>query len=349
MRDKDSQLIFENYRKNVILNEAAAALAIPAVEGLGAAMSWIAGTAVGAVIIDQAAQMLAKIPELKRRQIEAKISEVNKIISLNPQEIRSHYEIINAIQKNGNETLSKIAESFRQPIDIFRSAQDEGNVTVDTYIAVLASSIEAQKILLNAQDLIDREIDQVISKSDLADVVKEQVKAQRAKDKLEHKERLAALENEKLKLEIELRKGGGGGGNNGKDPKGKWGIVAGITGGVSILGLILKVLSENYKALKGIFWATIILVPGFGIFIIKTLFGSGKEYGKAGKEFADEFKNELEGEKPKTSPQPKPSSTPTEEKYPVGKRVKPDQQTPDKKTEPAPAKSKSKYALENLD
>jgi|GEM_PF-6109754 len=54
-------------------------------------------------------------------------------------------------------------------------------------------------------------------------------------------------------------------------------------------------------------------------------------------------------EKPKTSPQPKPLSTPTEGKYPVGKRVKPDQQTPDKKTEPAPAKSKSKYALENLD
>jgi len=338
MRDKDSQLIFENYRKNVILNEVAAALAIPAVEGLGAAMSWIAGTAVGAVIIDQAAQMLAKIPEFKRRQIEGKISEVNKIISLNPQEIRSHYEIINAIQKNGNATLSKIAESFRQPIDIFRSAQDEGNVTVDTYIAVLASSIEAQKILLNAQDLIDRQIDEVISQSDLADVVKEQVKAQRAKDKLEHKERLAALENEKLKLEIELQKGGGGG-NNGKDPKGKWGIVAGVTGGISILGTILKILSENYKALKGIFWATIILVPGFGIFIIKTLFGSGKEYGKAGKEFADEFKKELESEKPKTAPQPKPqpSSTPTQGKFKPSRYVEePSKTQPNAKASPTP-------------
>jgi hypothetical protein len=340
MRDKDSQLIFESYRKKVILNEVAQALAIPAVEGLGAAMSWIAGTAVGAVVINKAMQMLEQIPEFKRRQIEGKISEVNKIVSLNPQEIRSHYEIINAIQKNGNATLSKIAESFRQPIDIFRSAQDEGNVTVDTYIAVLASSIEAQKILLNAQDLIDRQIDEVISQSDLADVVKEQVKAQRAKDKLEHKERLAALENEKLKLEIELRKGGGGGGD--KDPKGKGGIVAGVTGGISILGTILKILSENYKALKGIFWATIILVPGFGIFIIKTLFGSGKEYGKAGKEFADEVKKELESEKPKTPPQsqPQPSSTPTQGKFKPSRYVEePSKTQPSAKASPTPYKA----------
>jgi hypothetical protein len=335
MRDKDSQLIFENYRKNVILNEAAAALAIPAVEGLGAAMSWIAGTAVGAVIIDQAAQMLAKIPELKRRQIEAKISEVDKIASLNPQEIRSHYEIINAIQKNGNATLSKIAESFRQPIDIFRSAQDEGNVTIDTYNAVLAASIEARKKLLNAQDLIDREIDQVISKSDLAEVDKARIKADLAKARLESAERikLAELENERLRLS------GGGGGNNGKDPKGKGGIVAGITGGITIIGTILKLLADNFKSLKGIFIACLLLVPGFGPYLIKMIWGSGKEYGKTAKEFTKEFENELEGEKPKTSPQPKPqpSSTPTQGKFKPSRYVEePSKTQPNVKASPTP-------------
>jgi len=343
MRDKDAQLIFESYRKRVLLNEVAKALAVPAVEGLGLFMSWMAGTAVGAVIIDQAAQMLAKIPEFKRRQIEAKISEVNRVISLNPEEIRSHYEVINAIKQNGNATLSQIAEKFKQPIDIFRSAQDNMDITVDTYYAVLTTSIEAHRELLNAQDSIDREIDRVVSQSDLADVRKEEIKAQIAKDKLKHKERLAELKNERIKLEIEKNRSGGGPGGNGKDPKGKWGLVAGVTGGINILGAILRVLSKNFQALKGMFWATVILVPGFGIFIIKTLFGSGKEYGKAAEEFAKEFKQEVKGETDKTPPSPATG------KYPVGKRVKPDQQTPDKKTEPAPAKSKSKYALENLD
>lgn len=339
MRDKDAQLIFESYKKNIILNEVAQALAIPAVEGLGAAMSWIAGTAVGAVVIDQAMQMLSKIPEFKRKQIEGKISEINKIASLNPQEIRSHYEIINAIKENGNPTLSKIAEAFKQPIDIFRTAQDEGNVTIDTYNAVLASSIEAHKMLLNAQDLIDRQIDQVISQSDLAEVIKEQVKAQRAKDKLEHKERLAALENEKLKLEIELRKGGGGGGND-KDPKkGKGGIVAGVTGSVSILSTILKALAENYKALKAIFWATIILVPSFGIFVIKTLFGSGKEYAEEGKKAADEIKKALEDDKSK-KPSPQPSPSPAKGKFTPSRYVEePSKTQPSAKASPTPYKA----------
>ena len=339
MRDKDSQLIFESYRKKVILNEVAQALAIPAVEGLGALMSWIAGTAVGAVVINKAMQMLEQIPEFKRRQIEGKISEVNKILSLNPQEIRSHYEIINAIQKNGNATLSKIAESFRQPIDIFRSAQDEGNVTVDTYIAVLASSIAAYGELLNSQEAINREIDQVISQSDLADVEKERIKGETKVKLAEAKNRKLELENEKIRLEIELKKGGGGGGNNDKDPKGKWGIVAGITGGVSILGTILKILSENYKALKGIFWATIILVPGFGIFMLKTLFGSGKEYSKAGKEFADEVKKELEDDKSK---KPSPQPTPKEGKF-SNSRYVPESQ-PEARPTSQPEASPTPYA-----
>jgi len=310
MRDRDSQLIFENYNKRVLLKEQATALALPAVEGLGAAMSWMAGTAVGAVIVDRAMKALEQIPEFKRQQIENKIAEINKITSLNPQEIRSHYEIINAIQRNGNNTLSEIAESFKLPITIFRTAQDEGTVTVDTYSDVLAASIEAHKELLNAQDLIDREIDQVISKSDLAQVEIERIKAQRAKDKLEHKERLAELENEKLKLEAEIQKGGGGGGKNNKDPdkKGKWGIFAGIGGGISLIGMVLKVIGENYKTLKGLFWTTVILVPGFGIYIIKLLFGSGEQYGKAAKEFADEFKKPTgdAAPQPKTRPTPRP-------------------------------------------
>ena len=333
MRDRDSQLIFENYNKRVLLMEQAAALALPAVEGLGAAMSWIAGTAVGAVVVDRAMKALEQIPEFKKQQIESKIGEINKITALNPQEIRSHYEIINTIQKNGNNTLSELAENFKQPINIFRTAQDEGNVTIDTYSAVLASSIEAYKNLLNAQDLIDREIDQVISKSDLAQVEIERIKARRAKDKLEHKERLAELENEKLKLEAEIRKSGGGGGKNDKDPKkgGKWSIIGGIGGGINLIGLALKVLGENYKTLKGLFWTTVILVPGFGIYIIKLLFGSGEQYGKAAKEFAGEFKKTTEDAvkspsvpQPKTKPTPRPlpdlpttSGSPSRFKNPV--------------------------------
>lgn len=339
MRDKDAQLIFENYRNRVIVNEVAAALAVPAAQGIGGFMSWIAGTAVGAVVVDQAIKVLEKIPEFKRNRIESKINETNRILSLNPEEIRSHYEIINAIKKEGNSTLSTIAEKFKQPIDIFRSAQDNANITIDTYYAVLTTSIEAHREVMNFQDSLDREIDQVISKSDLADVEKERIKAQRAKDKLEHKERMAQLENEKLRLELEKQKGGGGGG---KDPKKGGGFV---TGAINTLGLILKLLSENYKTLKGLFWATIILVPGFGIFLIKTLFSSGKEYAKAGQEFTDDFKQEIEKEKP-VAPKATPKPTPKEGKFTPSRYIPEgeDASTPiTAKASPTPYKKKGNW------
>ena len=307
MRDKDSQLIFENYKNRVIVNEVAAAVAAPAVEGIGTFISWLAGTAVGAIMIDQTIKALEKIPEFKRNRIESKINETNRILSLNPEKIGSHYEIINAIKKEGNSTLSTIAERFKQPIDIFRSAQDNVDITVDTYYAVLTTSIEAYRELINFQNSLDREIDRIISKSDLADVERERIRAQRAKDKQQHEERMAELENEKIKLENERQRGGGGGGGNDKDPKdpkGKGGIIGGITAGIGIIGLILRVISKNYKTLKGIFWATVILAPSFGIFMLKLLFSSGKEYAEYGEEFVDEFKQELEKGKPNPNPTP---------------------------------------------
>jgi len=88
------------------------------------------------------------------------------------------------------------------------------------------------------------------------------------------------------------------------------------------------------------------------------IFGKGGQIaqygGRAGMSQADEVKAEFEKFKQNINKGSNKGQGPTKEaakegKYPVGKRVKPDQQTPDKKTEPAPAKSKSKYALENLD
>ena len=84
-------------------------------------------------------------------------------------------------------------------------------------------------------------------------------------------------------------------------------------------------------------------------------FGQYGQYaGRAGMSKADEVEAEFEEFKKNINKGSNKGQGPTKEaakegKYPVGKRVKPDQQTPDKKTEPAPAKSKSKYALENLD
>lgn len=342
MRDKDAHLIFESYRNRVILNEVAAALAAPAVAGLDALMSLIGGAAITGVVVNQAMKMLEQIPEFKKREIESKLSEANRVLSLNPEEIRSHYEIINAVKKNGNSTLSSIVEKFKQPVDIFRSAQDNADITVDTYYAILTTSIAAYEELLNSYDSIKREIDQVVSKSDLADVEKARIEAQLERDRMAHKERLEQLKIQRL----ELKKGGGGGGD--KDPKkGKGGIIAGVSGTVNVFGLILKTLAENYKALKAIFWASVILVPSFGIYIIKLLFGSGKEYGQAAKEFGEEMKKEIE--KPKAQPSP----TPIQGEFPTtGKRTPRGKEEPtSQKPKPSPTpqtKSKSKFAYENL-
>jgi len=327
MRDKDAHLIFESYRNRVILNEVAKAVGVPAAEGIKAFISWIAGTAVGAVVVDQAIKALEKIPEFKRNRIESKINETNRILSLNPEEIRSHYETINAIKKEGNSTLSSIAEKFKQPVDIFRSAQDNVDITVDTYYAVLVTSIAAYEELLNSQDAINREIDQVISQVGIGEVRIEEIKAETKVKLAEAKNRKLELENEKLRLENERQNGGGGGGGGGKDPKKKGGIIAGITGGINILALILRVLSKNYQTLKSLFAFAVILAPGFGIFLIKILFSSGKEYARAGQEFADEFKQEIE--KPKAQPSP----TPIQGEFPTTGTW-----TPRKKTEPTPQK-----------
>jgi hypothetical protein len=307
MRDKDSDLIFESYRKDVVLNEAAAAALAPAT-GLSTLLTYLLGASVTAVTIGAAMKAFEKIPAAKQTLLNKQINEVNRLMSLDTNEIRSQYELINFITNQGNPTLSKIAKLFKQPIQIYTEDQNNVNVTIDTYNAVLTSSIRAHEELLNSYDLLDREIDNIVSKAgrNRNDVDIEKVKRKAKKDKLKAEVKLAELKNEEIKLEIKRQRGGGGPPpQNGKGGKG-----GRIIGAIGVTGGIFAALGRNGVTLNRVFWFAVLLSPAFGLTVIRLLGASGEAYLDAAGEQVEKMKRKSEEEKNRKNNSPQAAPTP---------------------------------------
>ena len=143
MRDKDAHLIFESYRKKVILNEVAQALAIPAVQGLGAAMSWIAGTAVGAVILDQLSKGYQTLATgLAKKKADANIEKIKSLFQ-SDSSLRSQYEILNYIKDNSkNANILKLESSQRGILDFYSSVQNNVEYTDENLKYLVESAIK---------------------------------------------------------------------------------------------------------------------------------------------------------------------------------------------------------------
>jgi hypothetical protein len=188
--------------------------------------------------------------------------------------------------------------------------------------------MRANEELINSYDLLDREIDNIISK---AGPTRNEVDIERIKEESKVKQaeieagiKKAELENEKLKLEIERekQKGGGGPGGNQQPPqKGKGGRIIGAIG---VAGGIFAALGRNGFTLNRVFWFAVLLSPAFGLMIISLLGASGEAYLDAASKKVEEMKRKREEkEKGKNnspqaaptpdynqSPPPQPASTP---------------------------------------
>jgi len=119
MRDKDSQLIFESYRKRVILNEAAPALVFPAA-GIGIAeVLGLAATVVGATAL--ASTISEKKDEISRLfkltpVTSDKIQEFDKLIKNPDFSLRGIYTLLNFAKSLGVPVLTSLLEFGYQSI-----------------------------------------------------------------------------------------------------------------------------------------------------------------------------------------------------------------------------------------
>jgi len=325
MRDKDSQLIFESYRKRVILNEAAPALVFPAIETI---TMTVGGTAAVLVIGNQIAKTYQLLTGQEQQAMKTSLNSLNSILEKKDYSARGCYELINFIKSNStDEELINFAESQKQVLMMANDLDKNMSWDQETLKAYVDSAESANNQLIN---FVTRK------------------KVQKKPSKINISAEGDAADALAAGLGGLMNGSGGGGPQPPPQPPNKGGGWF-----AKILAVIGKITAAAFNQVRqlvqGVTWKFLAIAATLAVIYDPELAGELTKRivgatGSAAKEGAKEVEQQIKGgETSKTTPSPATG------KYPVGKRVKPDQQTPDKKTEPAPAKSKSKYALENLD
>jgi hypothetical protein len=141
MRDKDSQLIFESYKKNVILNEAAQALAIP-LAGIGIAeVLGLAATVVGATALateiaqkrDQIGKMFKLTPST-----ESVVEKVGSIIRANDTSVRGLEGALNYAKSLDVPVLNNLIQRNLNDLSMLKALQ-EGSLDLQQSVEYVKS------------------------------------------------------------------------------------------------------------------------------------------------------------------------------------------------------------------
>jgi hypothetical protein len=135
--DKDSKLLFENYRK-IYLNEAAPALAlaaIPALPAIAPIAAAIGLAAVGTLVVAYAYDKLknVSISQPDASKVNSQIETIEKTIQKKDISIRGMYELVNVGNALGIPVISSVLSTLKNGVDSYKLAQDSVNVTNETY------------------------------------------------------------------------------------------------------------------------------------------------------------------------------------------------------------------------
>jgi hypothetical protein len=292
MRDKDSQLIFENYRNRVIVNETAALAIGPAVAGLDTAIAAIAGTAAGAVILNQIYEAWKTLSPSAQSEFEKDIEVIKSAMTSEDDSFRSTYETLNAIQNVTNDvSLKEIVKETKNYLKTLNHYQDvvEGDPQILTQLAQ-----DYQPILDLMYNFAKK---QSATTGDLG------VAAIRALDKA----------NQRLADIIDKQQGGGGSNEPPPEPPkgGKGGIIGAVVGGTAtvVASFWKEIKSLILKNKKTVAFLVLLTCPQLAGWIT----GRTKE---AGEEALQGIVGDEAGKpKPASTPKPSPKPTPKQGKF----------------------------------
>jgi hypothetical protein len=293
MRDKDSQLIFESYKKKVILNEYAQALAVPAVAGLDAAIAVIAGTAAGGVILNKIYEAWKTLSPSAQANFEKDIEVLKSAMTSEDDSFRSTYETLNAIQGVANDSsLKEIVEETKNYLKTLNYYQD----TVEGDSQILAQ-LAQDFVKLNTSSYNFAKKQKALTGLEAADKAAE---------------RYAELANKALDLANKT-----GGGQPPTPPpqppnKGKGGLIATAAGAAagSVASFWKEIKSLILENKKIVAFLALLSCPELAGWLTSRTKEAGEEAlkGITGDEIG---KPEATPKpKPKATPKPKPKATP---------------------------------------
>jgi hypothetical protein len=259
MRDKDSQLIFENYRKRVILNEALPALAIPAA-GIGIAeVLGLAATVVGATALateiaqkrDQIGKMFKLTPST-----ESVVEKVGSIIQANDTSVRGLEGALNYAKSLDVPVLNNLIQRNLNDLSMLKALQ-EGSLD-------LQQSVEYVKSILFTLKESSEELLAIAKRTTNEQLIRLLGEAGKRQD--EQIRATQALANRLLDI-LSKEENTGGGKDPDKDPNKKNKILE-----------ILKAIYNNIATVK--FWIATGILTTAVLILIGSVIG-GKASGEA--------------------------------------------------------------------
>ena len=150
MRDKDSHLIFESYKNRILVNEQAQALAIPAVEGLGAIFTALAGTAVGAAVIHKAYKAYETLRPQDKSLADRKIEQATSLFQSIDTSLASQYGALNFIKSNtNNPEILRLEASQRDVMAFYSSVQNNVDYSDENLKVLARMAIKQAEMLAN--------------------------------------------------------------------------------------------------------------------------------------------------------------------------------------------------------
>jgi hypothetical protein len=284
--NRDSHLIFESYRKKVVINEAAA-LALPIMVGLKEILGATMGVAATGVLLDKLDNALNTLTLQEKQTLEGKFQKIVSISSSRDTSIRNQYELLNTqAQINKDPELDVIINGFKTFLKTYSYFTQEMAITGE-----IASSTIQELIGLNQQ---------------LVNFTTRKGKGDKSQGQIAT-EGLVGISRQLLDM-LRESKGGGGGGNNKEpqDPKKGKGF------GATLSALWDKISTMTWKHLLFINAAIVLIVPQFLGFVTS-------RYKEGGEAALEGLGIDTKTPKPEASPtpKPKPETKPTPQPLPV--------------------------------
>jgi hypothetical protein len=146
MRDKDSDLIFESYRKDILLNEVA--MAIPL--GIEAIAMAVGGTAAVLVVGNEIAKAYQSLTGQEQEAMKASLNSLNSLLEKKDYSAKGCYELINFIKSNSTDKeLINFAESQSQVLAMANDFDNNVSWNQETLRAYVDASEAANTQLIN--------------------------------------------------------------------------------------------------------------------------------------------------------------------------------------------------------
>jgi len=224
MRDKDSDLIFESYKKDVVLNEADPATATLVGAGVGITLFEVLALAAAAIGATALSYQLAKKSDQIQGLFKATpasqyvMEKIASIIQKQDFSIRGLYDSFNFAKSLGAkvpvmEQSISMSKGALEMLKYLESGSLDQNQTLDYIKSILFTLQEQSKILLDiAQKTNSNELIEIVNQT-INIINNGVINIQNIQNNINIQNNYDALEKNKPS---------GNGSNNGKDPKTDW-------------------------------------------------------------------------------------------------------------------------------